>query len=330
MRSIIQVGLGAMGQGWASTVAQSEAWEAAAYVDSDPKALLAAADLHGMPRNRCFSDLKEALGVVEADAVLDVTPQQVRLEVCTAALEHGLDVLCEKPLADTVGNANALVECAAAAGRTLMVAQNYRYQPAVQTVKRFIASGRLGRVGYVGVQFHKGPRFGGYREEMDYPLLLDMSIHHFDMMRCLLDTDVEAVQGVSVNAPWNWNKGDATAAVQLELQGGIVVNYFASWVSRGWETDWNANWRFEGEKGVLLMEDSRVYFTDRQNTRRKVAPAAFPKTHQAWLIDAFAECLEKNREPETSGRNNLNSLATTHAVACAVRQRRRIEVREIL
>lgn len=330
MQRIIQTGLGSMGQGWAGVVAQSPRWEAAAYVDINRKALLAAAELHGMPKNRCFKALSEALGTVEADAVLDVTPQQARLEICTTAMDRGLDVLCEKPLADTLANAVALVKHAESTGRTLMVAQNYRYQPVVQTVKRFIQGGRLGRVGYVGVQFHKGPRFGGYREAMAYPLLLDMSIHHFDMMRCMLGADVEAVQGMSINAPWNWNQGDATASVHLELKGGIGVNYFASWVSRGWETDWNGNWRFEGEKGVLMIEESQVYFTNKSGTRRKVSPVAFPKTHQAWLIEHFADCLEKKMEPETSGRNNLNSLATTHAVVKAVREQQRIEVEKLI
>ena len=329
MQRIIQVGLGAMGQGWADCVAQSDKWEAAAYVDINRKNMTAAAERHGMPKNRCFRNLNTALRSVEADAVLDVTPQQPRPAVCTAALECGLDVLCEKPLADTLENAKALADLAQTTGRTLMVAQNYRYQPAVQTAKKFIAQGRLGKVGYAGVSFHKGPHFGGYREQMAYPLLLDMSIHHFDMMRCILGKDIEAVHGTSINAPWNWNKGDATVVACLELEDGVVVNYFASWVSQGWETDWNANWRIEGEKGVLLIEDSQVYFTNKNATRRKVPTVKMAKTHQAWLLDGFATALEKKVEPETSAGNNLNSLAATHAITCAVQEQRRIRVQEL-
>ncbi len=329
MRRIIQVGLGAMGQGWADHVAQSERWEAAAYVDISRKYLTTAAEKHGMPKNRCFRDIVTALQSVEADAILDVTPQQTRRDICEAALEHGVDVLCEKPLADTVVHAKALVERAQETGRILMVAQNYRYQPVVQTVRRFIAQGKLGRIGYVGVNFHKGPHFGGYREKMPYPLLLDMSIHHVDMMRCMFSLDIEAAQGVSVSAPWNWNAGDATAAVQFEMQNGVMVNYLSSWISRGWETDWNANWRIEGEKGVLFIENSEVYFTNKYATRRKVALVKMVKTHQAWLIDEFARCVEKRLEPETSGGNNLNSLMATHATVRAVRERRLVRVNEL-
>ena len=95
---------------------------------------------------------------------------------------------------------------------------------------------------------------------MAYPLLLDMSIHHFDMMRCICGKDIEAVQGLSIQSPWNWNKGDAALTACLELENGIGVNYFASWVSRGWETDWNANWRIEGEKGSCCLLRTVAYF----------------------------------------------------------------------
>ncbi len=330
MQRIIQVGLGAMGQGWANCVAVSDRWEAAAYVDISRSNLATAAECHGMPRSRCFRDLHAAVSTVEADAVLDVTPQQVRREVCITALDGGLHVLCEKPLADTIENAQALTAHARQANRTLMVAQNYRYQPVVQTARRFIARGLLGRVGYVGVSFHKGPHFGGYREKMAYPLLLDMTIHHVDMMRCILGTDIAAVQGISINAPWNWNKGDATVAACLEMTDGVGVNYFGSWVSRGWETDWNAQWRIEGEKGTLLIEDSKVYVSDKHSTRRKVPLMKMAHTHQAWLLDAFATTLQKKMEPETSAGNNLNSLAATHAMTRAVREQRRVPVEELL
>jgi predicted dehydrogenase len=330
MRRIIQVGVGGMGSGWTDRVAESDQWEAAAYVDVSKKNLMVAAERHGLPRNRCFTDLDAALNRIEADALLDVTPQQFRRGVCENALKRGLHVMSEKPLADSLRNAQAIVACAQKCRRTYMVAQNYRYQPVVQTVKRFIKQGRLGDVGYVGVNFHKGPHFGGYREEMAYPLVLDMSIHHFDLMRCLFDADVRFVEATSVNAPWNWNKGDATVMAQLELDNGVVVNYFASWVTTGWETGWNADWRFEGSKGVLLWERDHVALSSAPQKKRAVPLVKWPKAHQAYLLEAFARALDTGIEPETSGRRNLNSLAATYAVVRAAKERKRIKVSDLL
>jgi len=319
-----------MGAGWTDRVAESTRWEAAAYVDTNRRNLMAAAQSHGMPKSRCFTDLAEALSSVEADALLDVTPQQFRKGVCLAAFKHGLHVISEKPLADSLRNARIIVAAAERCGCTYMVAQNYRYQSVVQTAKRFIAQGRLGDVGYVGVNFHKGPKFGGFREQMAYPLVLDMSIHHFDMMRCLFDTDIRAVSGVSINAPWNWNRGEATVMAQLELANRVCVNYFASWVASGAETDWNADWRFEGGKGVLLWEDSKLSFSNKARSRRQIPPVKWPVAHQAYLLNAFADALDSATEPETSGRRNLNSLATTYAVVRAVKERRVVTVAEML
>ncbi len=330
MRRIIQVGVGGMGLVWTDRVAESEKWEAAAYVDINRRNLMTAAARHRMPKTCCYTNLERALNEVEADALLDVTPQQFRKEVCLAALERGLHVLAEKPLADSLPNGRALVDRAARLRRVLMVAQNYRYQPGAQTFKRFIQRGQLGEPGYVGISFHKGPRFTGYRTEMAYPLVLDMSIHHFDLLRFFFDTDIKEVEASSISAPWNWNKGDATVMAQLRLANGVVANYFASWVSRGWDTTWNGSWRVEGRHGVLLWENGDVLFSDKPSHRRKIKPVKFPLTHQAYLLEAFAKALDTGREPETSGRRNLNSLGATHAVIQAAEAKHRVKVGELL
>ena len=182
----------------------------------------------------------------------------------------------------------------------------------------------------MGVTFQKGPHFGGFREAMAYPLVLDMSIHHFDLMRCILGGDVRTVQALSVNAPWNWNRGDATVMAQITLGRGVSVNYFASWVATGAETGWNADWRFEGSKGVLLWENDQLAFSNAPGRKRPVPLVAWPRTHQAYLLWAFAKALDTGEEPETSGRRNLNSLATTYAVVRAAKLRRPVAVVEML
>ena len=330
IRRIIQAGVGGMGQGWTDRVAESARWEAAAYVDLSEGALLSAADRHGMPKTRCYTDLKRCLTEVEAEAVLDVTPQKFRKSVCLNAFEKGLHVLSEKPLADSLKNARLLVDAAAQAKRTFMVAQNYRYQAITQTVKHLLSQGKLGEVGYVGINFHKGPRFGGFRETMPYPLVLDMAIHHIDMLRCILDTDIATVQAKSIHAPWNWNQGEATIMAQLETSTGVTANYFGSWVAAGWETGWNADWRIEGSKGVLLWEADELYLSNKPGTRKKVPLRKWPVEHQAHLIDLFAEYLDTGEEPETSGRQNLNSLASTYAIVKAAETGRRVRVGDLL
>lgn len=319
-----------MGRVWADRVSKSDRWQPVAYVDVDTAGMTEMAAKCGLSKSQCYTDLDKALREVEADALLDVTPQQVRKDVCSAAFAKGLDVLCEKPLADNLKNAKTIIGRAEKAGCVLMVAQNYRFQPATQTAKKYVQEGKLGKLGYVGVNFHKGPHFGGFREEMAYPLVLDMSIHHFDMMRCILGANVVAVQAVSVNAPWNWNKGEATILANLEMSNGVAVNYFSSWVASGDETPWNANWRFEGSDGVLLWENDEFAFSNKPDKRRKVTQVKWPITHQPYLLVEFARALDEGRQPETCAQDNINSLATTYAVVRAAKEKRRVLLSELL
>lgn len=330
MHRAIIVGVGGMGQCWTRVVHQAARWEAAAYVDVNEEALAAAAKAYGMPAAQCYTDLKRALAETEADALIDVTPQSARRTVCTAALDRGLHVLSEKPLADTVRHAQAVVDRAASRSRVYMVAQNYRFQPETRTAAAYVQGGKLGDVGYANVRFHKGPHFGGFREAMAYPLVLDMCIHHFDMARCILGADIEAVQALSVKAPWNWNQGDATVMVHLEMSNGVMVNYSGSWVAQGWETGWNADWRFDGSRGALLWEGDALYLSVRPAARRKVALKRLRYVHQEGVLESFRKAIETGVEPETSGRQNLNSLAATHAVVRSARTRARVRVREVL
>lgn len=330
MKRVIQAGLGEMGLVWADAVARSRQWEAAAYVDPDNKHLMAAAARHGMPPDRCFTSLPEALRAVEADALLDVTPPACRRAVCEAAFDWDLDVLCEKPLADSVRDAKALAKRAESADCILMVAQDYRHQPAVEAMRRAIAGGRIGDVGYVCIEFHRGPRWDNYREQMAHPLLLDMAIHHVDLLRCLLGADVAAVTTASFNPAWSWFKGDAAVMAQWEMDNGALANYCASWVSRGWETPWNGHWRIEGSKAALLLEGDEAYTSAKPGSRRKLAPAAMPRTRQAHLLVAFAQAVDSRAEPETSARRNLNSVAATHAMVRAAKLGRRVKLSELV
>ena len=330
MKRIIQVGVGGMGNVWVDRVAASDRWEAVAYVDVNADALKTASERNNLAPDKCFTDLRAALDAVSADALLDVTPQQFRKSVCLAAFERGLHVMSEKPLADSLENAREIVAAGQAAGVTYMVAQNYRYQPLVRTARRLLSENRVGAPGYVSVSFHKGPHFGGFREEMAFPLVLDMSIHHFDMMRCMLDSDVEAVEATSLGAPWNWNKGDATISANVELANGVMANYFGSWVATGWETPWNAHWRFDCSQGVLLLEHDLLALSRSAEEKVTQDLDEMPSVHQAHLLEVFHDAIESGIEPETSGRRNLNSLATTYAVVRAARERRRVLVSELL
>jgi len=93
-----------------------------------------------------FTDWREMLENVELDAVVVSTPHNYHLEPTLAALEHGLHVLIEKPLATTIADARAILQAAEQTERVVMVGVNRRGDPSWQTAQRALASGQIGQV----------------------------------------------------------------------------------------------------------------------------------------------------------------------------------------
>lgn len=298
-----------MGNTWLRTVLGSTEFSHSAFVEISDEIGKRQAEAYGLNPSKIFKTLNEALTTVPADGVINVTPPQFHREISIQALEAGLPVLSEKPLADTLESAQAIVRKANETGVLHMVTQNYRYSIPAQTLKEAMDSKALGEVGALTVEFFKGPHFGGFREEMDYPLIIDMSIHHFDMMRFFLESDPLWVYGRSWNPNWSWYRGDASAAVLIGFDNGVRVSYNGSWCSTGMETPWNGDWRFECEKGVISLEDDQVR-TQLTGQEAEIAPPVqMEHVAQAYLLHEFHQALTEGHKPATTCQDNIKSLS---------------------
>ena len=305
---VIQVGLGGMGNAWLHAVQQSPHVTYAGFVEINGDMAAKQVEKYELDSTVVFTSLDEALRTVQADGVINVTPPQFHRTVSLMALEAGVPVLSEKPLADTFAAAQDIVDAANQTGVLHMVAQNYRYHAPTQTLYQTLQQGEFGPIGAVTVEFFRGPHFGGFREEMPYPLIIDMSIHHFDLMRFFLGRDPKAIYGRSWNPAWSWYKGDASAAVTLEFEGDVVVSYNASWCSQGRATPWNANWRFECAEGVVSLVDDEVT-TQRIDAEMEQVPTLAPKRlGQSYLLQEFYEAVTLNKPPVTTCQDNIKSL----------------------
>lgn len=318
---LIQLGIGGMGDFWLNIVKRSQAVEYAAFVEINEQIAHEQVEKHGIDPALIFPTLAEALSAVKADAVLNVTPPAFHKESCFMALEAGLPVLCEKPLADTRAEAHALAQKAAQTGVLLMVAHNYRYSAVAQTVKRLLMSGELGAVSGVGVQFFKAPRLVGFRAEMPQPLLVDMAIHHFDMLRFFLEANPTRIYAETWNPPYTWFKGDASAIVTAEFPNGAHFNYYATWCGQGRETTWNGNWRFECERGMILIEEDAVYVqrVNGVDDRGRYYHTAYgelmqqplvdmPLQAQDYLLHEFYTAADQGSTPGTTAADNVHTI----------------------
>ena len=93
---------------------------------------------------------------------------------------------------------------------------------------------------------------------MDFPLLVDMSIHHFDLIRFVTGLDPERVQGVAWNPPWSNYAGDCSSTVVFEMSNGARVVYSGSWCAKGQFCNWDGNWQIECDKGTLVYSRDNI------------------------------------------------------------------------
>ncbi|NDL57091.1 Gfo/Idh/MocA family protein [Phytoactinopolyspora mesophila] len=332
---IIQVGAGAMGLGWLRTINESIDTELAGIVDIDLDAARRAAASIGHPRLPLGTSLSELAEEVGADAVVDVTIPEAHYAVNLEALRRGLPVLCEKPIAPSVDQALSMVAAAAAAGQLLMISQSRRY---FKTFAEFCRlTGGLGAVGTVSCEFFKAPRFGGFRERMPHPLLVDMAIHHFDAARYLVGQDPVAVYCHAYNPPWSWYDGDAAATAVFEFSGGARFVYNGSWCSPGRETSWNGNWRVSGEKGTAAWDGDSPPTVDTPNhapeVREELPPAAAAAGSAEEIAGALAEfvhALRTGSTPSGAAHRNVLSLVMVEAAVQSAASGRRVVVDDVL
>ena len=149
--------------------------------------------------------------------MMDVTVPDAHHEVAQTAMRMGCDVLQEKPMASSLKKAKEALATAKAEGRRYTVMQNRRYIHAIRAFRDLIASGTIGRPGFVNADFFLGPHFGGFRDVMESPLLLDMAIHTFDQARFIVGSDAVSVYCHEFNPAGSWYKGNAAAVCIFEF-----------------------------------------------------------------------------------------------------------------
>ena len=181
--SVVQVGAGLWGQGWAELVARGRGFRLAGLVDSAKSARDWASATLGCPT---FRELGAALRRIECDAVLIVAPPQAHRPLAEEALAAGRHVAVEKPFALDLADARAVADAAARAGRCAIVTQNYRFRRQPRALRQIVRARSFGRLQGGRVSCRRDLRGAhtslDWRGRMPHPYLLDMAIHHVDLL----------------------------------------------------------------------------------------------------------------------------------------------------
>ncbi|MEA9984949.1 MULTISPECIES: Gfo/Idh/MocA family protein [Subtercola] len=323
---VIVVGAGAMGLEWIRMLSASAYAVPVGVVDLNldlAASAVAAAGIDGALVATSIADVAERSG---AKAVINVTVPQAHNTVNEQALRAGLPVLCEKPLAPTVAEALRQVALVNVTGGLLMVSQSRRYFNHLAAFRRGVAG--LGPLAAVHAQFYHADHEPGFREQMAHPLLVDMSIHHFDMVRYLTGDEPIAVRCSSWNPAWSWFAGDAAASAEFELASGARFIYSGSRCTPGLQTSWNADWHAYGEFGAAAWNGDSVVQVDTTESSLAVGEAS---EGIEGSLEEFASAVRSGTTPQNEVRANVRSLAMVEAaVQSSDRGGERVVIAELL
>ncbi|MEZ2388419.1 Gfo/Idh/MocA family protein [bacterium RCC_150] len=324
---VVVVGAGGMGRAWLNAVERSPLAELAGIVDLDLETARAAAAAIGRPDLPVSAGTAVLASDVGAQAVINVTVPVAHHPVTIEALAAGFPVLGEKPVASTVAQGLSLAAASELTGQLFMVSQSRRYNRHLFEAKQLASA--LGTVGIVTAEFFKAPHFGGFRDTMDHPLLLDMAIHQFDMARFLLDADPVSVFCEEYNPSWSWYRGDAGATAIFEMTGGERFVFTGSWCSPGQETSWNASWRISGEHGTVLWDGDNEPRVDSIGVPVE-GESNDPGQEIAGSLRDFVAALRTGRTPMGQVHQNIMSLAMVEAAILSASTGTRISVDALL
>ncbi len=176
------------------------------------------------PSIPCSTSLDQVLDDEEIGAVILATPVSTHAELALAALKAGRHVLVEKPLAASVADAVAVVECAEERQRVLMVGHTFLFSPRVELMAQYLADGRLGLV-----QYATSSRLNLGLHQRDIGVIWDLASHDFSILFHLLGEFPVSVQTAGRGMVRTDNLD--VAFVTLTFPSGIVASVDVSWLA---------------------------------------------------------------------------------------------------
>jgi myo-inositol 2-dehydrogenase / D-chiro-inositol 1-dehydrogenase len=303
-----------------------------AIADLDAARLKKTADRFDIPQR--FEDYRTMISEASIEAAAIVTPTASHLEIGTAVLRAGKHLFMEKPLALTLEECDRLIAEAGRASCKALVGMNNRWHRLILQARNLIRSGTLGEPNGIHSTYthrhpvesapawHKDRNIGG-------GVLFNDGVHHFDLWRFLLDTEVKEIFTHSKSSQY---LDDDTCAVSASLDNGMVAGALFSF-STNPDSElevfgeagklWISLYRFDGLRfsaSTSYPGSIKTRLNMMANTLGAI-PRALTAFRSGGYFDAtyemlwrhFAECIRKNRSPMCTLEDGRRALEITLA-----------------
>ena len=281
---------------------------------------------------KAYASYEELLADPEIVAVSVCAANHAHAEISIAALKAGKHVLCEKPMAVTLEECEAMVAAAKESGKYLMIGQNQRLAKAHSKAKELIEQGAIGKVLTFRTIFgHGGPETWSIdpganvwffdKTKAAMGAMADLGIHKTDMIQYVLGSKIVKTQAVLTtldkkDATGNLIGVDDNAICIYQMENGIVGTMTASWTYYAAEDNTTVIY---GTKGELRLYDDPKYSVQQINADGTRIDYQIDQIQTndnqtaSGVIDLFVDCLVENKEPEISGENVLHAMKAVFA-----------------
>jgi D-apiose dehydrogenase len=306
---------------------QAEAWkriegvELVAVADPWPGRAVALAAEHGIPRS--YTDAAAMLNAEKADFADIVTRPESHRDLTGLAARHCPAVICQKPMAPTWADCQAMMDSCARHGVRLLIHENWRWQPWYREAKRLISQDRLGRVFHFGFRMRTGDGRGPtpypqqpYFREMARLLLYETAVHFLDTFR-FLGGDLESVfcQTNQINPAIRGEDYTLVHSFASGAKGVIDANRISG--ASPPEVAFG-EFRIEGEHGMIrIAADGKLFFTDYEGPEILVPMEIPAEGYKGDSVKALQQhmalCLLTGEASESEGPEYLKTVIAVDA-----------------
>ncbi len=218
---------------------------------------------------RAYKDYKEMLEKEELDAVHLCLPHYIHSQVACYAMEHGVNVITEKPMDINMENALRAVETAKKTGKKFGVISQCRYNNSAQLVKETVSSGKLGKIISArstltwsrSDDYYSGSDWKGTWDKEGGGVVIDQAIHSIDLVHWIIDSEVESVSVSMANRGHNTVVVEDSAEGLIKYKSGAVYGFYCM-NNYGCDEPIEIRLYCENGKAVFNYDDAYIYYND--------------------------------------------------------------------
>ncbi|SCC24548.1 Uncharacterized protein BCZB5J_02178 [Bacillus cereus] len=291
-----------------------------AVCDSNKKRAKEVANKYGV---NMYTDYNELINCEELDAVSVCTPNDLHASISIVALQSGIHVLCEKPMATSKKDAEMMIEAAEKSGKKLMIGHNQRFVASHQKAKQLIKSGAIGKIYSFRTAFgHSGPENWSVdgkeswffkKEEAFLGAMGDLGVHKADLIRYILNEEITEVGAFVETSAKTFSNVDDCAVCILKSESGIIGTLAASWSYVSKEDNSTIIY---GEKATLRLEDDPtnsliIQYKNGEVVKyelNKIQSNATVGQSNSHVIEQFVVSILSDKEPLINGVDGMKSL----------------------